>query len=77
MTAKTQTMNTYLVNGTYLVRDKQSQENQQESGRMLVNASSELKAIMTAASTFMAGKNYTWFTWLKVKAEKVEEYETV
>ncbi len=72
MSTKTQTMHTYLVNGTYTVQEKRTQKSQQASGRIVVKASSELKAIMTAASQFMAGKNYALFTWLKVKAEKVD-----
>jgi hypothetical protein len=37
-----------------------------------VHADSELKAIMAAARKFTSGQNYAMFTWLKVKAERID-----
>ena len=62
----------YLVNGSYLVKSANGQESKKENGRQLVQADSELKAIMAAARKFTAGHNYAMFTWLKVKAERVD-----
>ena len=63
----------YLVKGTYLVKHADSKEEKKKNGRQLVQADSELKAIMTAAHKFMDGDNYAMFTWLKVKAERVDQ----
>lgn len=72
MIPKTHTTPLYLVNGTYLVKYANG-KGKKESGRKLVQANSELKAIMAAAREFTAGDNYAMFTWLKVKAERIDQ----
>ena len=72
MTTKTHPTHMYLVNGSYLVKSNNGQESRKESGRKLVQADSELKAIMAAAREFTTGHNYAMFTWLKVKAERID-----
>jgi hypothetical protein len=72
MTTKTHTSHLYLVKGTYLVKQPQNENDLKESGRKVVRATSELKAIMAAANEFMAGHNCAMFTWLKVEAERIE-----
>ena len=72
MTTKTHTTHTYLVNGSYLVKHTNGKESKEENGRQLVQADSELKAIMAAARKFTTGHNYAMFTWLKVRAERVD-----
>ncbi|MCB8942629.1 MAG: hypothetical protein H6658_02520 [Ardenticatenaceae bacterium] len=69
MTTKT---HTYLVNGSYQVKHVNGLESTKENGRHLVQADSELKAIMAAAREFTAGQNLAMFTWLKVKAERID-----
>lgn len=73
MIAKTHTTHMYLVQGTYLVKYSNGKGSKKESGRKLIQADSELKAIMAAARDFIAGHNYAMFTWLKVKAECVDK----
>ncbi len=63
----------YLVNGSYLVKHANGRESKKENGRQLVQADSELKAIMAAARKFTSGQNYHRFTWLKVKAERIDK----
>ena len=62
----------YLVNGSYQVKHANGVESKQENGRQLVRADSELTAIMAAAHKVTSGHNYAMFTWLKVKAERVD-----
>ena len=69
MTTKT---HMYLVNGSYQVKHANGIESRKKDGRQLVQADSELKAIMAAARKFTSGHNYAMFTWLKVKAERVD-----